>query len=144
MSAENLGSRIAALYELQSAWLEPRLQNLGVRWTTFQLLATVVGAGDEASQAEVSRRLGVAAATLCESVQIHVKEGLIEQSHSTRDKRIKILRLTSKGKRLMGEIRTLVQECESIMTRPVKATDAKTCAKVIDQMIDSLEKSLES
>ena len=144
MPTELLGTRVATLYELQSAWLEPRLAELGVRWTTFQLLATVVGAGDEASQAEVARRIGVAPATLSESVQNHVKSGLIDQALSSHDKRLKVLRLTVKGRRLMGEIRTLVKRCEEVMSSPVKERESKICAKVLDQMIVSLEKDLES
>ena len=67
MPSELIGSRVATLYELQSAWLEPKLKEMGVRWTTFQLLATIFGAGDDARQAEVARRLGVSPATLSES-----------------------------------------------------------------------------
>lgn len=143
MSSELLGSRVATLYELQSAWLEPRLAQLGVRWTTFQLLATIVGAGDEASQAEVARRLGVSPATLSESVQNHVKDGLIEQIPSTTDKRLKVLQLSPQGKKMMGKIRTLIVECEDLMSGSVSTQEAKTCAKVLDRMIESLERGLE-
>lgn len=139
-----LGALVATVYELQSAWLEPRLAKLGVRWTTFQLLATVYGCGDEASQAEVARRLGVAPATLSESVQSHIKQGLLDRKPSTTDKRLKILVLTNQGKRLMGQIRTLVAECEDLMTKNLKDKDAIKCEQILDEMVTSLEKALES
>ena len=140
----HLGSRVAGLYELQSAWLEPKLQSIGVRWTTFQLLATILGAGDDASQAEVARRLGVAPATLSESVQSHVNLGVIQQVPSKKDKRKKILVLTAKGNTLMQKIKVFVQECEKIMTQGLKAPEAANCAKIIDQMAENLEKGLET
>ena len=80
MAQHLIGTRIAAIYERQAEWLEPRLADLGVSWATFQLLTTVAGAGEEASQIEVARRLGVTAATLSESVQGHVGRGLLKQS----------------------------------------------------------------
>ncbi len=144
MSAEHLGAKVATLHELQSAWMEPRLAKVGIRWTTFQLLATVAAAGAEASQAEVARRLGVAPATLSESVQKHVQEGLIQQIPSTHDRRLKVLQLTPQGNRSITKIRTLAQQCDHLRLQGLKEKEAKTCAKVLDQMIDSLEKALES
>lgn len=144
MPLHNLGSRVASLYEVQSAWLEPKLQSIGVRWTTFQLLATIMGAGQDASQAEVARRLGVAPATLSESVQLHVKDNLLQQVPSKKDKRKKILELTPKGIQLMMQIRGFVQECEKVMTAGLSGQEAALCAKVIDQMAENLEKALET
>lgn len=144
MSVDHLGAKIASLYELQSAWMEPRLSKAGIRWTTFQLLATIASAGSEASQAEVARRLGVAPATLSESVQKHVQDGYVQQSPSPHDRRLKILQLTPEGQRLVGKIRNLALECDRVLVQALKEKEAKTCAKVLDQMIDSLERALES
>lgn len=142
MPGEQIGARVATLYELQSAWLEPRLLEIDVRWTTFQLLATVIGAGDAASQAEVARRLGLAPATMSETVANHVAAGMIEQVPSPNDRRVKVLRLTSKGQTLMIRVRELVEECESVMSKKIKSGDAATAAKVIDKMIATLESEL--
>lgn len=144
MPQELLGSRVAAIYELQAAWLEPRLKQIGVRWSSFQLLAAIVGAGDEASQAEIARRLAVAPATLSEAVQNHVERGWVEQVPSPRDKRLKVLRLTLQGKKLMGQVRNLVIECEHLMAAAVTPAQSTACAKVLDKMIESLERALET
>lgn len=135
-----LGTRLAAVYELQSSWLEPRLRHLGVRWTTFQLLAAIMGAGEAASQAEISRRLGIAPATLSESVQAHVAKGLITQEPSPHDRRVKVLVLTDLGQRLMARIGKYVKEAEERMTRGLTAADARIAARVLDQMIANLER----
>lgn len=131
------------MYELQSAWMEPRLAQYGVSWTTFQLLATVLGAGSNASQAEVANRLGVAPATLSESVTKHVSLGLLEQVPSSLDKRKKILQLTSQGKRTMGKVKEIVEKCEEKLGEGLKVQDRKTVARVLDHMMMNLERDLQ-
>lgn len=143
MPAEPLGPRVATVYELQSAWLSPRLKAKGISWTTFQLLAAVHAAGDEASQVEVSKRVGVSAATLSESVRDHVAKGLLEQVPSTADRRVKVLRLTNKAMGLYKEILALVQECEGLMSQGLSAKDVESCAKTLDQMIQKLERAVD-
>ena len=143
MSRELIGARVATLYELQSAWLEPRLREIGVRWTSFQFLATIVGAGDAASQAEVARRLGLSPATLSETVQNHMSLGWIEQTKSEQDKRLKVIRLTPDGKKLMTKIRALVLECETLVSNSISIAESQKCAKALDKMIDALDNALQ-
>lgn len=135
---------MAAVYELQSAWLEPRLREIGVNWTTFQLLTTVSTAGKKASQVEVARRLGVTAATLSESVYSHVQKGLLEQVSSRQDRRVKVLQLTEKAKSLMKQIRKLVTESESVMTAGMSDSDSDHLSASLDTVLMNLETALES
>ena len=72
-----IGAKVAAIYELQSAWLEPRLRAIEVSWTTFQLFSAIQAAGGKSSQVAVARRLGVTPATLSETVFAHVQNGLM-------------------------------------------------------------------
>lgn len=138
-----LGPRIATVYELQSAWLEPRLKAMGVRWTTFQLLVTILACGERATQVEVAARLGVAPATLCESVQAHVAAGIVTQRAAS-DKRVKLLGLTPSGKTLTKKIGALVAEVEALAASGLSERDAAACASTLDRMISSLEKVLEN
>ena len=139
MARPLIGTRIAAIYELQAEWLEPRLADLGVSWATFQLLTTVVGAGEEASQIEVATRLGVTAATLSESVQGHVDRGLLKQSRSKSDKRVKILSLTAKSRRTMQRIRDVVTESEEALSRGLLPQELSATATVLDRVMRNLE-----
>lgn len=136
-----MGARLASLYELQSAWLEPRLEAIGVSWTAFQLLLTVAAAGENASQIEVARRLGVTAPTLSESVQAHVAKGLLRQVQSKKDRRIKVLTLTPKSQQLMVEIRRLVAEAEAVMTRGLSEGACRDLAKLLDRAAENFESS---
>ncbi|MFM9872769.1 MAG: MarR family winged helix-turn-helix transcriptional regulator [Fimbriimonadaceae bacterium] len=142
VTKSQLGPFIATIYELQSAWLEPRLKAAGIRWTTFQLLATVLGAGDDASQAEVARRLAVAPATLSESVQIHVEKGLLTQEASPKDKRKKVLRLTAAGKKKMSSVAKHVQELETHLIQGISPKDLGSIEQSLGKIVENLEKIL--
>ena len=130
---------MAAVYELQSAWLEPRLRAIGVNWTTFQLLTTVSSAGKRASQVEVARRLGVTAATLSETVFTHVQKDLLEQVASSQDRRVKILQLTDKAKGLMRQIKKLIGESEALMSKGLLNGDSEQLAALLDRVMENLE-----
>lgn len=138
MARPLIGTRIASVYELQAEWLEPRLTDLGISWTSFQLLTTVANAKEEASQIEVARRMGVTAATLSESVQNHVQKGLLKQSQSPKDKRVKILSLTEKSERTIREIRELVVESEEVMAKGILPHELSSTVRVLDRIRKNL------
>ncbi len=143
MAKTLIGTRIAAVYELQAEWMEPKLDELGISWATFQLLTTVANAGDSASQIEVARRLGVTAATLSESVQNHVERGLLTQSQSSKDKRVRVLRLTSRSEEIVRSIRDLVFESDEAMTRGILPNELTVATKVLDRVMQNLESTLD-
>ena len=137
-----LSSRIAALYELQAALLEPQLKAIGINWTTFQLLSAVHGAGEEASQAEVARRLGVTPATLSETVTAHEAKGMLKRVPNAQDKRLKILQLTSKASKLLDKVLTVVNDVDQQMMRGIGVAPRDAAAKTLDRCIANLEKAL--
>lgn len=142
VSESQLGPLVATLYELQSVYLEPKLKAVGIRWTTFQLLAAVLGAGDEASQAEIARRLGVAPATLSEAVHNHVRLGLLTQEAADGDRRKKILKLTALGKRKMSGVAVHVQELERLLTGTLSSEVLRQTEAALEKMVTNLENSL--
>jgi len=138
-----IGTRIAAVYELQAEWMEPKLRELGISWSTFQLLTAVANAGDRASQIEVARRLGVTAATLSESVQAHLDKGLLSRTTLPRDKRVKLLRLTPESKAIVERIKELVVQADEAMTRGVLPDEMTLVARVLDRAMENMESALE-
>ncbi|MBS1723170.1 MAG: winged helix DNA-binding protein [Armatimonadetes bacterium] len=142
MPPEQIGARVATIYELQSAWLEPRLRKIGVSWTTFQLLTTVASAGKRASQVEVARRIGVTAATLSETVYNHVKSGLLQQVPSERDRRVKILQLTEESKAMMRQIKRQIGEVEVLMTHGLSERQSSELASLLDKVLANLEQEM--
>ncbi len=143
MAKTLIGTRIAAVYELQAEWMEPKLVDLGISWASFQLLTTVANAGGHASQIEVAGRLGVTAATLSESVQNHVERGLLTQTQSTKDKRVRVLRLTPRSEAIVQSIRELVFESDEAMSRGILPNELTVATKVLDRVMQNLESALD-
>lgn len=138
-----VGARIAAVYDLHAEYLEPRLVALGVSWTTFQMLTAIANAGENASQIEVARQLGVTAATLSESVQIHIDKGLIKQTKSKTDGRVKLLLLTAKATKILQKIRDLVMSSEETMTRGLLPHELSSAMLVLDRIAQNFESALD-
>ncbi len=142
MPSEQIGTRIGMAYELQMAWLEPRLEEIGVGWSTFQLLTTVAAAGPGVSQAELARRLGVTPATFSESVFAHVKKGLLDQTLSASDRRVKTLRLTEPAKALVRKIKAAVSKAEAELVAGLSDDEVAAAAQALDRVIENLQRSL--
>lgn len=141
MAVPPLGSRVAALNELLSAWLEPTLKAEGLSWSTFQLLVTI-SSGGGASQIDIARDMGVTPATLSESVHSLVKRGLIEQVPSDTDRRVKLLRLTQQAVHKLGKVRAAAAESERIMVEGLPAKELEACARVLDTLTARMEQAL--
>ncbi|MBL8065145.1 MAG: winged helix-turn-helix transcriptional regulator [Chthonomonadaceae bacterium] len=134
-----IGAKVAAIYELQSAWLEPRLRAIEVSWTTFQLFSAIQAAGGKSSQVAVARRLGVTPATLSETVFAHVQNGLMLQVPSTKDRRVKVLELTETGKAQFRNIKKLVLASEKAIGSSLEEKDAQRLEELLDRIIASME-----
>ena len=139
MTPAPIGSKIAALHEMQSALLEPTLRAEELSWAAFQLLVTISGTGGTAAQVDVARDLGVTPATLSESVHSLVKRGLIEQVPGERDRRVKTLRLTSSAVHKLAMVRAAAAASEKAMVEGVPARDLEACSRVLDILIGRLE-----
>lgn len=142
MSQTALSPKIAAVYELHAAFLEPKLKQIGVSWATFQLYSAVFAAGSSASQAEVARRLGLTPATLSESVQIHVRKGLLEQVPGANDRRVKILRLTAKAEKQLKQIRELISQAETVMLEGLSSEETRVVSALLDRCRGNFERIL--
>lgn len=142
MSAGALGPRIAAIYEAQAAFMEPRLAEIGVSWATFQLLTCIYAAGSS-SQAEIARRLGVTPATLSEAVTAQAKSGVVAQVSSSSDRRVKELRLTDKGTELMKQVIGIVEQSETVMVQGLKDAERVAAAKLLDRLLANAEAALD-
>jgi DNA-binding MarR family transcriptional regulator len=137
--ASDFSALIASVHEAMASRLEPQLEELGVSWTSFQLLAAVHGAEGKIAQAEIAHRLGVAPATLSESVQGHLKHGTLIQVGSEIDRRVKHLELTKFGKEKFAEIFRLVAATEKEMLTGIPAAERKAVEKVLTRVVQNLE-----
>lgn len=142
MGGELLGPRIAAIYELQSAWLEPRLRALGLRWTTFQLLTAVAAAGGRAPQVEIAQRLGVTPATLSETVRSHLESGLLVQVAHPDDRRVRLLELTPRACEIMDYLRECIAEFDGLLVEGMSEQEVTDTVSALDKALGKLHSRL--
>lgn len=131
--------RVAALAELQAAFIEPKLAEFGLNMTSFRLLAAVSAGGQMVSQAELASRLGIAPATLSESVQSHVKRGLLEQVPSPQDRRVKHLRLSSQAQKKMAGVKGILSQLDRQVVSRFSAHEIRSVLHILDLCIEQLE-----
>ena len=141
MARQLIGPRVAAIYEMQSALLDPHLKRLGISWTTFQLLSAVMEEGGHASQIAVARSLGVAPATMSESVQAHIEKGYLNRTASPKDGRVKLLSLTERSISIMDEIRTVLRSTEDRLSQGLSDDECNFVVAELDRVLANLEGS---
>ncbi|MBN8691410.1 MAG: winged helix-turn-helix transcriptional regulator [Armatimonadetes bacterium] len=144
MAESQLVPLIAAIYEYQAAYLEPKLKKIGLSLGSFQLLAAVHAAGEGASQIDIARRLGIAPATLSETVQIQVNNGMLEQVTSKVDRRVKSLVLTNDAKKKLEEVRKMIQQLEQAMLAKLPPANLNVTLSTLETVLDNVEEILEN
>jgi MarR family transcriptional regulator for hemolysin len=116
---QSFAAQVSVLSELISTCLEEQLRREGLSLSAFELLSAAHSAGKLATQAEVSRRLGIAPASLSEAVKLAVGKNLVVQKEDDADRRIKILRLTDKGERILQSTIKALNNLENRMLNGV-------------------------
>lgn len=142
MAGADISTKVAAIYELQAALLEPGLKKMKISWTSFQLLMAVSQGGGKLSQAAVAQKLGITPATLSEAVRTHVEKGWLKQTGSETDRRVKSLMTTNKAEKLLTTIRDLVAEAEESALKGMSKAERASLAQALDQVVANLRKRL--
>jgi len=142
MAGADISTKVATIYELQAALLEPGLKKLKISWTSFQLLMAVSQGGGKLSQAAVAQKLGITPATLSEAVRSQVEKGWLKQSGSESDRRVKSLMTTNKAEKLLATIRELVAEAEESALKGMSKAERASLAQALDQVVTNLRKRL--
>lgn len=139
--ANSLTGQAGLLQELLTEAIRPTLEDIGIGLATFELLSAVRGAGSQATQVEVARRLGIAAPTLSETVKSAVSKRLLEQETSPTDGRVKMLRLTRAGARAVERVLQQVEAAERQMLDGIDANELRTTLAVMKQASLNLARS---
>lgn len=131
-------SRVAALYELVNALLEPTLANHGITSSTFQLLSAVQAAGDGQTQRQIADRLGIAPASLSEALTSAEKAGLVERKPSASDKRARVLSLTKRGRQVLEAAVAALGEIERQAAQDLSRLEQDDLERTLQRMIANL------
>jgi DNA-binding MarR family transcriptional regulator len=116
----------------------PVLERESVSGPTFELLTAIHATQGKASQARVAEVLGVTPPTLCESVKVAVRQGLIVQEANPRDRRAKRLALTAKGNRVVRKAIEKMQTGEEAMIAGISDAELDGAIATISAAVRNL------
>lgn len=135
----SLSAQVSVLSELVAARFEPELTAAGINYSTFELLSAAHASDGKASQAELARRLGITAPSLCESVKSAVARGLIEQRPYGRDRRVHRIQLTRKGGSVLRKVLGGLAEIEGSLVRGIGDQRIAQAVAVLQEAARNLE-----
>lgn len=139
---DSLTAQTGLLNELMTEMTRPVLDSMGVTLAGFELLSVVRAGAGSLPQAELARRLGVSAPTLCEAVRSAVNRGLLVQRAHPRDSRAKTLILTSKGQRIVNEVLQRVNLAERKMVLGIGDSELNAAIDVLKRINRNLAQAV--
>lgn len=113
-----------------------RLLKLGttrVQWVALYYL----GSGSGISQKELADKMDIKESSIVRLIDRMEKEGLLNRSKSTEDRRITHLVLTDKGKMLREDLLPEGEKMSDIFLKGISEADIETFNKVLNQMVEN-------
>jgi DNA-binding MarR family transcriptional regulator len=132
---------IKRLYLLMNRHIEEILKQYGLARSQFQVLY-FTNKAKLLTQKELQAVMQVEAATLTVIVDGLVKKGLLARTENIKDKRSKSLQLTDEGEKLLKKIPSLHKIMEERMFQDIPEDKKKTGIKLIEQIIQNMEKAI--
>jgi DNA-binding MarR family transcriptional regulator len=139
---DSLTAQTGLLSELMTGITQPLLESMGMTLAGFELLSVVKAGGGSLPQAELARRLGVSAPTLCEAVKTASHRGLLVQNAHPTDSRAKTLTLTARGARIVNEVLKKVNQAEAEMVIGIGDKELNSTIDVLRRINRNLAKAL--
>ena len=135
----SLSAQASVLSELVAARFEPELVRAGINFSTFELLSAAHAADGKASQAELARRLGITAPSLCESIKQAVARELVEQRPYGRDRRVHRVQLTRKGGAVLRKVLIALAEIEDSLVAGLEPKRVEEAVALLQLAARNLE-----
>lgn len=139
---KSVAYRVKRLYLLASQLLDDALKPYGLGRSQWQAINRVRRAGS-ITQRELQDILQVEPATLSGLVDTLVVKGWLERSENPDDKRGKLLRLAPDATARLAEIPDPVSAVENRMLEGVSAEDRAVADRVLERMVENLERGRE-
>ncbi len=109
-----------------------------VRWETLYLVAY---SGEELTQSELARVVGVEGPTMVRMLHLLAEEGLLERHQSRDDLRMTINRITEKGRKVIADIMSITNQLRREMLDGIEADELMVAQKVLTRMMRNLEEA---
>ena len=94
---------------------------------------------ETSSLMKLARRVGKAHPPVLRHVDRLVSEGLVERLPHPGDRRVKVLKLTQKGKAIIPRVNTIVEDIHSAALGGLDQSEIDTAVHVLKSIVDNLE-----
>ncbi len=137
----DIGFRIKKVDDLLSKQADRSMQEMGVTFTQHHVLIYLVHQKDHTSTLkEMEHSFKVSQATMAGIVKRMEEKEFVESFGSETDKRIKLVRLTSKGEDICKVSRKLMQEGENRMRSLYSDEEMMRFEEYLDRLLNLLDK----
>lgn len=129
-----------SLFLITHAWrteLDRRLRPLGFSHSRWLLLLHL-SRNDGCTHRELAESMGIEAATLVKLVDHMEKEGLLKRCASETDRRVKHLRLSAEGKKVVENIRSYATDLRKEVLSGLSPAEIKTALDVLNNIRSKL------
>ena len=124
------------MFLVTHAWrteLDRRLRPLGFSHSRWLLLLHL-SRNDGCTHRELAQSMGIEAATLVKLVDHMEKEGLLKRCTSETDRRVKHLRLSEEGKKVVENIRSYAADLRKEVLSGLSQSEIKTALDVLNNI----------
>ena len=119
-----------------------RIKALGqtmMRWETLYLVAY---SGEDLTQSELARLVGVEGPTMVRTLHMLAEAGLLERHQSRDDLRVTVNRITPRGRQVIGDIMNITNQLRSEILDDIDPKELEIAHKVMTQVLQNLERPL--
>ena len=106
------------------------------RWETLFLVAF---SGQELTQGDLARLIGIEGPTLVRMLDLLAKEGLIARRQSATDGRMTVNTITPAGRAVIDQVMGITNRMRAELLQDIDPAELKVTLKVLGQVIDRLD-----
>ena len=111
----------------------------GISYTTFKILG-VIFTTENCTQKYIYETISIPKQTINAAITDFYKKGYVKLTEPPEDRRVKIIRLTEKGKKYAENIFSKILDCECKTIKEVGEKEIKTLTKTMNSYVDLLLK----
>lgn len=134
-------SKMGQFNRLSTKAIEQELAAIGISYQEMRIAGLLMGESG-ITQKDLAEKLSVRPATLSQAITKLEKQGLIERRVSSADKRVQFLKL--KPNKNIAKVDALLNRLEDALCEGIGQKDLATTRKVLQLLIDNLNKTINS
>ena len=119
--------------------VDEELRKIGQSAARMETLAAILNMPGEKSQSDVARRLRIEGATVTRMIDILSKEGLVERTPDSRDRRVNLLSLTAAGEKVTEQIFSIYDGVRGHLLEGMSDQQIDEMTAVLEAMIGRLD-----